>query len=101
MKRRPNRIPDNIDIEKSYLEIDGLGWRSPIHLSIHSIMDLMELELPPAPNVKIVTFEDQDSSITRPPDTYSIDTSLHLSVDENFLYVWINNRWKRLPLSNF
>jgi len=100
-KKQVQNYINKIDINKSYFEVDGVGWRSPTHISIKSAMDLMELDIPPEANVKLVTFDDQDTSINRPPSTYSLSNNLHLSVDENFLYVWVNERWKRIPLSNF
>ena len=101
MKRLQPIDVRNIDAKNSYFEVDGVGWRLPLHISVKEVMDMMQLAIPPESNVKLVTFEDQDTSINRPPNTYALDHSLHLSVDENFLYVWINERWKRIPLSEF
>jgi len=101
MKRIQHTNVNVIDINKSYVEIDGVGWRIPQHISIKEIMDFMQLDIPRESNVKLVTFADQDVSVNRPPDTYLLEKPLNLAVDENFLYVWINKRWKRVPLSEF
>lgn len=90
-----------LDINNTFLEVDGVGWRTKLHMSVKDIMDQMQLDIPEESNVTLVTFEDQDTSINRPPNTYPLDHSLNLAVDENFLYVWINERWKRIPLSIF
>jgi hypothetical protein len=52
-------------------------------------------------SVKGVQFIDQDISYNRPPNTYPVVTALHLAADSNFLYIWSNDRWKRIPLSEF
>jgi len=101
MKRTQRINIQNLDINNTFLEADGVGWRAPMHMSIKDIMDQMQLDIPEEANVRLVTFEDQDTSINRPPNTYPLDHSLNLAVDENFLYVWINERWKRIPLSEF
>lgn len=101
MKRiKPVNLSD-IDIFNTFLEVDSPTWREPKYISIRTVLDTMDLEIPEEPNVKLVTFKDQDTSVHTPPQTYPLDNDLHLSVDENFLYVWINERWKRVPLSNF
>jgi hypothetical protein len=101
MKRLKSVDINTLDVDKTFLEVDSQGWREPQYIPLRSVLDAMDLTIPPAPNVKLVTFEDQDISVNRPPNTYGLDHPLHLSVDENFLYVWINERWKRVPLSEF
>jgi|AntAceMinimDraft_10_1070366.scaffolds.fasta_scaffold29554_2 hypothetical protein len=104
MKRIKNINLNIVDINKSYIEIDGIGWRSPSHISIKNIMDSMQLDIPDVSNinnVKLVTFINQDISINSPPSSYPKKDNLELTVDDNFLYVWVKNRWKRVPLSDF
>jgi len=101
MKRVQKIDLDTINIDKSYVEIKGMGLRAPIQLSVRNVMNLMQLDIPEGTNMKLVTFQDQDVSINRPPNTYPLDSDLNFAVDENFLYVWINNRWKRIPISEF
>lgn len=101
MKRIQKIDLNSVDINKSYVEIDGIGWRTPSHISVKGIMDFMQLDIPDGTNVKLVAFVNQDISINTPPNTYPIEKDLQLAVDDNFLYVWIKNRWKRVPLSEF
>lgn len=101
MKRlKPINI-NTLNLDTTFLEVDANEWRQPQYIKLRSVLDAMDLTIPDAPNVKLVTFEDQDVSINRPPNTYPLDHSLNLAVDENFLYVWINERWKRVPLTEF
>lgn len=52
-------------------------------------------------SVSVVSFEDQNININRPPETYAVDTKLHLAIDQNYLYVWSKDKWKRVPLAEF
>ena len=99
MKRVQNIDLESLDIDKSYVEIDGVGWRNPANISIKGIMDFMQLDIDKETNVRLVTFTNQDVSVNDNPNQMA--NNLQLSMDENFLYVWVKNRWKRAPLSEF
>ena len=99
MKRVQKIDLPSLDINKSYVEIDGVGWRSPSHISIKGIMDFMQLDIDKETNVRLVTFTNQDVSINDNPNP--MPNNLQLSMDENFLYIWVKKRWKRVPLSEF
>jgi hypothetical protein len=101
MKRIQNVEINSLDINKSYVEIDGVGWRNSSHISIKEIMESMQLDIPLEANVKFVTFKNQDVSVNTTPDNFPIESNLQISMDENFLYVWVSGRWKRVPLSEF
>ena len=99
MKRVQNLNLESLDINKSYVEIDGIGWRNSSHISIKGIMDFMQLDIDKETNVRLVAFTNQDVSVNDNPNP--IANNLQLSMDENFLYVWVKDRWKRVPLSEF
>lgn len=98
MKKHLKNNYSNLNIENTYLELTGPGWRKPVHINIKSIPEILDIE---PSNVKLVTFDNQDSSITKPPESLPVDEKLHISLDGNFLYVWVIDRWKRVALSNF
>jgi len=52
-------------------------------------------------NIHLVEFENQDTNPALPRHARKLDINLELAIDDNFLYVWIKNRWKRIPLSSF
>ena len=99
MKRVQNIDIESLDINKSYVEIDGIGWRNSSHISIKGIMDFMQLDIDKETNVRLVAFTNQDVSVN--DNSQSPADNLRLSMDENFLYVWVKDRWKRVPLSEF
>ena len=101
MKRLKPIDINTLNIDTTFLEVNANEWRQPQYIKLRAVLDAMDLTIPEAPNVRLVTFDDQDVSINRPPNTYPIDHPLNLAVDENFLYVWINERWKRVPLTEF
>lgn len=100
MKRIQNINLNTLDTNKSYIEINGVGWRSPSHISIKDIINFMELEIPDKCNINLVAFTNQDVSVNTPPG-HSSENNLQISADDNFLYIWVKNRWKRVPLSSF
>ena len=97
MRKRPKPKKDFDKKIKAdiFIIVDSHSWRKPDEIDIEALGDLLEV------NVGIVDFIDQDVSINRPPETYPVDTKLHLSADQNFLYVWVKDRWKRIPLAEF
>lgn len=54
-----------------------------------------------APSVFGEPFNNQDVSINLPPKNASEVLAMHIAVDDNYLYVWVKNRWKRTLLSNW
>ena len=93
---------ENIN-ESAFILVDSPSWRNPQHLTIKSLSDILNIKIgiDSSANVFIVNFNDQDINPKIPPNTHKLDTKLELAVDNNFLYVWVKNRWKRIPLSSF
>jgi hypothetical protein len=52
-----------------------------------------------APSVFSEPFCNQDISINLLPKNASELSAMHMMVDENYLYVWVKNRWKRVPIT--
>jgi len=52
-------------------------------------------------NVFSEPFNDHNRSYYQPPVDASTLSGMHMCVDENFLYVWVGNRWKRVILSSW
>ena len=51
------------------------------------------------PSVHDSHYSNQDIDYNIPPENASILTGMHLAADQNYLYVWVNDRWKRCLLS--
>jgi len=89
------------------IPIDSANWKTSRTISLNDfrtlILDPDSLKIVFKPTVFAKKFIDQDASINRPPKTYPIDNSLHLAVDENYLYIWIekNKSWKRILISDY
>jgi len=86
---------DKINIDNTYLEIKGKGWRSEEFLSIKELISLIDIDVSNIKDVNVVELDSKPSKIN--PD------KITMSIDENYLYIWSNkhNRWKRVPLSDF
>lgn len=86
-----------INSNETFLELSSPNWKSSGFISINLFKELFGNNS----NVNLFEFIDQDVSINKPPNTHSIDTKLELSYDDNYLYVWIKDKWKRIPISDF
>jgi len=121
-------IVQHVDLNKenSFIQVDSFGQRKPRPISIKALEDSFNFNYdinkhidshtiildPKTLKIKVNedilnnfnhSFIDQDISVNTPPEKYPITSGLHITVDENFLYVWIPDasRWKRIPLSEF
>jgi hypothetical protein len=52
-------------------------------------------------NVFSEPFNEHNISYYQPPINVSTLSSMHMVTDENYLYVWVGNRWKRTLLSEW
>lgn len=91
---------ENVEIQETFFEIDAKGWRAPEYLAIGDLRQLLEIDSSIAISVTAHEFDTQATNPELPPNSRKI-TRLELAADDNFLYVWIGNRWKRIPLSEF
>jgi hypothetical protein len=90
--------------DSAYLLIDSKTLRKPGILSIQKLGNILQIQIDEDTfkrNVTAVTFSKQDEIESLPPESLPVDSATHISVDENYLYVWVpqSKRWKRLPLS--
>lgn len=88
----------------SFLPIDSNEWRKAGIISVERLGKILQIQLDEDTfkrNVTAVTFSKQDEIAELPPESLPVDPKTHISVDENYLYVWVpqSKRWKRIPLS--
>lgn len=83
---------------ETFFEIDSLGWRHPEQLSLGELSQLLDVDT--SANVISYKFKNQDTNPELPPDATKL-SNMEVAADDNFLYVWVKNRWKRIPLSEF
>ena len=91
---------DQVKCSDTFITIDSPGWRNPQNLDIDSLRDILNIS-GESSNVFVHEFKDQATDFSLPPGAHKLDKTLELSVDDNFLYVWVKNRWKRIPLTEF
>ena len=86
--------------DETFFTVDSPSWRNPRQMDLGSLRQVLEIPdgLDSSANVVVYKLKDQDTNPTLPPVTHKIDKSLELAVDDNFLYVWVKNRWKRIWL---
>jgi hypothetical protein len=100
---KENKI-ESINTENSFFLIDSNEWRKAGIISVERLGRILQIQLDEdifKRNVTAVTFSKQDEIAELPPESLPVDPKTHISVDENYLYVWIpqSKRWKRIPLA--
>ena len=97
---RPNEIVDAL------LLIDSGKWKRPRTLTIEKLEETLNVRLNEGledKNVTSVSYSDQEDHPDVLPNGIPIIEKTFISVDENYLYVWIPQlkKWKRTLLSNW
>lgn len=88
----------------SFLPVDSNEWRKSGIISIEKLGKILQISIDEdilKRNVTAVKFSEQNEIAELPPESLPVDPKTHISVDENYLYVWVpqSKRWKRIPLS--
>ena len=87
---------DGLDLEKTYVWIDPPGRPQSFRMPIIDFAMIMERVISDG-NVTSIKKE----TPMPPPDVSSQVQPSYITMDDNFLYVWVNGKWKRTPLSNW
>jgi len=108
------RAPQQISIEQLISDIQSVKFPQPKKYDISQDIDnntlvvdenTLKVKIAPSyqhtPDVFSERFIDQNISYSKPPQDASMLTGMHLMTDGNYLYIWIKNRWKRVPLSEW
>lgn len=95
---------EGVNPGNAFLPIDSNEWRKAGIISVERLGKILQIQIDEdvfKRNVTAVTFSNQDEIAELPPESLPVDPKTHISVDENYLYVWVpqSKRWKRIPLS--
>lgn len=116
---------EHIDRSNTYVEVNSESWRAPQHISVEDLLhgvkyhiekdidnvtlkmdssmhklevDFSSLE---TPSVHSSSYTDQNIFFNQPPKDCSTLSGMYMVVDDNYLYIWVKPRWKRIPLSEW
>ena len=119
---------DSLDKSNVFVEVHSAGWKHPNKMSLDELssnvknkkfnlskeIDNDTLIIDPdtlkitvnssyinTSNVFSEPFDNHNISFNQPPKNASAVSGVHLVADSNYLYVWIENRWKRIPLAEW
>jgi len=105
---RLERADSSIDLKNTFVEIDNEQCPRPVSLSLENLNNILQIKVNEDfinkklenKNLSCIEFINQDTSPYTNPFNYNISQQTFLSVDENYLYVWIPTlkKWKRIPL---
>jgi hypothetical protein len=92
-----------ISVGNTVIQVDSVDWRKPYVITVERLGNEIQLKLDEDAakrNVTAVKYSGQDLVPDLSPESLPIDSRTHLSVDENYLYVWVPQvqKWKRMPL---
>jgi len=83
------------DIDKHTIVLD------PCTLKIKVNEDFFVIPSIVAPSVFGEVYTNQNRLYNLPPKDASKLSGIHMVANENHLYIWVGNRWKRTPLSEW
>ena len=117
---------ESLDKLNTFIEINANSWKTPNKISVEELLSQVKHEkfskeidgstlvldeniqkikvnedLLFSPSVFSEPFDNQNIDYNKPPEDASVITGMHLMVDDNYLYIWVKNRWKRIPLSEY
>jgi len=100
------QVSSDLNLERTVVLVDSTDFKKPSTISLEMIGDALQLKLDEditSKNISAVEYLELDSKPTSNPGTLPISPKTHISVDENYLYVWIPKlgKWKRIPLSDW
>lgn len=100
MRKKILHSTDKIVKARTFVSLESDAFRYPMNLSLIDFTELLDIKFNPA-NVILTDFSNQGINKTLPPGARSLDSKLELASDDNFLYIWKKDKWKRIPLSDF
>ena len=105
---------EGFDWDNTFVPLYGRGWRQPQSITLKNLASSIEIsvneehfldKIDERANsimenmVNSITVGDIEEKPTAPPGT-QLQKS-YIAVDDNYLYVWVGNRWKRTILSEW
>ncbi len=100
------RVLKNLEISKTFILADSADFKKPSTISIEKIGEALQLKIDDdifKKNVSAVEPLNLGINSELSPLDLPISEKIHISVDENYLYVWIQKlgKWKRILLSDW
>lgn len=97
---------EGLDLNQIFVPLYSRGWRQPQSISLKNFADKIEISVNEEALSKInpssvssVPASDIEIKPTAPPGSKMIKS--YIAIDENYLYVWVGNRWKRTLLAEW
>lgn len=103
---KKHRVVTELDPSKTFVLVDSTDFKKPVTISLEKIGDALQLKLDDDlewRNISVVEPKGLDVKPRSNPNKLPISPKTHISVDENYLYVWVpqSAKWKRIPLSEW
>ena len=99
------RVEHVDDTGATVVVLDNGSWPKLKTISLDNLTKSLQIsaniKVSPDRNVSSLEFNDQDEFPLKPPTPTAVVNRTFMAVDENYLYVWVNDKWKRTPLSSW
>lgn len=97
---------NEIQPDNTFIPVDNGEWKKKKALSIKQIGDTIQIVVEDdirKKNVQSLQPTNIEKENSTPPHTIRHVEMTYISVDENYLYIWVPtlSKWKRIPLSDW
>lgn len=96
----------DLDLDQIFVPLYARSWRQPQSISLRNFASKIEVEINEEALMKLnpdfvtsVPVENFEETPEAPPGATVLKS--YIAIDENYLYVWVGNRWKRTLLSEW
>lgn len=100
------QVSENLNLDKSFVLADSIEFKKASVISLETVGNVLQLKLDEdvaSKNISAVDPSVLESKPTTIPGDLLISPKTYISVDDNYLYVWISKlkKWKRILLSDW
>ena len=97
---------DGLNLDEIFIPLYARGWRQPQSISLSNFANKIEISVNEEALSKInpnsiasVPVSNIEIEPKAPPGTKLVKS--YIAIDENYLYVWVGDRWKRTLLAEW
>lgn len=100
------QVSSDLNLDKTFVLGDSVDFKKPSIISLEVVGNALQLKMDDdiaSKNISAVDPIELESKPSSNPGTLPISPKTHVSVDEDYLYIWITKlgKWKRIPLSDW
>ncbi|NJO87883.1 MAG: hypothetical protein HC831_02170 [Chloroflexia bacterium] len=91
---------DDLNLDGSFIPLYGVGWRNPKSVSLRNFLNIIRDVIGISETEAVTEVVEHDEPIELPIGLKPVDPS-NIATDGSYLYVKADDKWRRVPLSEF